>query len=113
MNLNIAAQMEALGEALTLARRAGVSDDTFFGALARNVSHSGLATLKEPKLRAGDYAPQFSVKHMHKDMRLAARTAPEGGAFPILAAVRERLAAAEARGWGDDDFCAIVRLLES
>ena len=38
MNLNIAAQMEALSEAITLVRRAGISDDVFFGALARNAS---------------------------------------------------------------------------
>ncbi|HRI82488.1 MAG TPA: NAD(P)-binding domain-containing protein, partial [Opitutaceae bacterium] len=45
MNLNISAQMEALCEALTLARRAGVSDDAFFGALAKNVSYSGVTKL--------------------------------------------------------------------
>src|SRR5690606_13141115 len=31
MNLNIAAQMEALAEAATLVRRAGIDDDVFFG----------------------------------------------------------------------------------
>src|SRR3990170_2314309 len=53
MNLNIAAQMEGLAEALTMSRTAGISDDVFFGALAQNVSYSGLVKLKEPKLRAG------------------------------------------------------------
>ncbi|AHF92003.1 oxidoreductase [Opitutaceae bacterium TAV5] len=110
MNLNLAIQMEGISEALTLARRGGIGDDTFFGALARNVGHSGLVTLKEPKLRAGDFAPQFSVKHMHKDMRLAAGTAEAAG-FPLLAAVRARLAEAEARGWADDDFASLIRLL--
>ena len=110
MNLNIAAQMEALAESLTFARRAGISDDTFFAAVAKNVSYSGVTKLKEAKLRAADFAPQFSVKHMHKDMRLAAATA-EGGDYPILQTVRMRLAAAEARGLGDEDFSALIRLL--
>ena len=73
MNLNISAQMQALCEALTIVRRAGVSDDVFFDALGKNASCSGVTKLKEPKLRAADYSPQFSVKHMLKDMRLASR----------------------------------------
>jgi 3-hydroxyisobutyrate dehydrogenase len=110
MNLNIAAQMQALSEAITLVRRAGISDEVFFGALARNASHSGLAKLKEPKLRAGDFSPQFSVKHMLKDMRLAAGI---GGceAFPVLSTMRDRLAAAEQAGLGDQDFSVLVTLL--
>ncbi len=110
MNLNIAAQMEALSEALTLARRAGITDDTFFASVARNVSYSGLVKLKEPKLRDADFSPQFSVKHMAKDLRLAAGMA-NAKALPVLQTVRERLAAAEQAGMGDEDFAAIVKLL--
>ena len=110
MNLNIAAQMEALSEALVLARRAGISDDVFFGAMGKNVGYSGLTKLKEPKLRAGDFAPQFSVKHMLKDMRLASGI---NGCedFPVLDAVRDRLAAAARAGFADEDFSALIKLL--
>jgi len=111
MNLNIVVQMQGLSEALTLARRAGVTDEIFFNALAKNMSYSGLSKLKESKLRTGDFAPQFSVKHMYKDMRLTALTA--GGAdFPCLAAVREALKTAEARGLGQEDFSAMIKVLE-
>lgn len=110
MNLNIAAQMEALCEALTVARRAGITDDTFFGALARNVAHSGLVALKEPKLRTGDFSPQFSVKHMLKDLRLASGI--NGCAdFPVLDAVRQRLHETAAAGYADEDFSALLKLL--
>ncbi len=111
MNLNIAAQMEALCEALTLARRAGVTDDVFFGALGKNVSHSGVTKLKEPKLRAGDYAPQFSVKHMLKDLRLASRI---NGCedFPVLDTVRDRLAQADRAGHADEDFSVLMTLFK-
>ena len=110
MNLNIAAQMEALAEAITLARRAGISDDVFFGALARNASQSGLAKLKEPKLRSGDFSPQFSVKHMLKDMRLAAGIVGCEN-FPVLSTMRDRFAAAEKSGLGDEDFSSLIKLL--
>ena len=111
MNLNISAHMQGLCEALALARRAGVNDDVFFGALAKNVSYSGVTKLKEPKLRAGDYAPQFSVKHMLKDMRLASRMAGDQN-FAVLTAVRDRLAAADQAGWADEDFSALMKLLK-
>lgn len=59
MNLNIAAQMQALVEALTIARRAEISDDVFFSVLAKNAGYSGVTKLKEPKLRQADFSPQF------------------------------------------------------
>lgn len=110
MNLNIAAQMQGLAEALTMARRAEISDDVFFDALSQNISYSGLAKLKEPKLRASDYAPQFSIKHLHKDLRLAAATAGCAD-FPGLDALRETLKTAEARGMGELDYCAVIKVL--
>jgi 3-hydroxyisobutyrate dehydrogenase len=110
MNLNISAQMQALSEALTIARKAGVSDDVFFNVVAKNVSYSGLAKLKEPKLRTNDFSPQFSVKHMLKDMRLA--SAMNGCAdLPVLDTVRECLAAAARAGYADEDFAALIKVV--
>jgi 3-hydroxyisobutyrate dehydrogenase len=110
MNLNLAIMIEGLCEALTFARRAGIGDDTFFGALSGNVGQSGLAALKEPKLRTGDFSPQFSVKHMHKDMRLASG-AVGAARLPLLEAARERLRLAEESGSADLDFSAVMKLL--
>ena len=111
MNLNISAQMQALCEALTMVRRAGVSDEVFFSALGKNASCSGVTKLKEPKLREADYTPQFSVKHMLKDMRLASRI---NGCedFPVLDIVRDRLAQADSAGYADEDFAALMKLFE-
>lgn len=110
MNLQIAGLMEAMCEGLTFARRAGITDDKFFEVLGANVANSGLVKLKEPKLRAADFAPQFSVKHMCKDVRLAVETAG-AAALPQTALVRDRLRMAEERGWADEDFSAILKLL--
>ncbi|HEX8466091.1 MAG TPA: NAD(P)-dependent oxidoreductase, partial [Abditibacterium sp.] len=77
MNLNIAGVAQALCESLAFARGCGLPDEVFFEALGANVSKSGLSTLKEPKLRASDYAPQFSLKHLEKDLRLTLETALE------------------------------------
>jgi 3-hydroxyisobutyrate dehydrogenase-like beta-hydroxyacid dehydrogenase len=51
MNMNIAGVGQILCESLTLSRAAGIPDDIYFAALGRNLAHSGLADLKEPKLR--------------------------------------------------------------
>jgi 3-hydroxyisobutyrate dehydrogenase-like beta-hydroxyacid dehydrogenase len=109
MNLNIAVQMQALSESLAFAREAGIHDDFYFQVLGKNVSASGLSRLKEAKLKARDFSPQFSIKHMHKDMRLARAATPL--ALPALDTVRDCLARAEARGLGDDDFASLIRLL--
>lgn len=110
MNLNLAAQMEAFSESLSFTRRAGIPDEIYFSVLAKNASHSGLAKMKEPKLRANDFAPQFSVKHMHKDMRLASASAG-GHEYPVLETVRKSLQAAENAGDGDQDYCILIKHL--
>jgi len=114
MNLNIAAVAQALSESITFCRAAGISDDTYFGALKVNVSRSGVADLKEPKLRSHDYGPQFSVKHMAKDLRLTMETAADRGlALPQTAQVREIYEKGITAGWADDDFIGLIRLIES
>ncbi len=111
MNLNIAVQMQGLGEALTFARNAGVSDEMFFTVIKKNVSNSGLVALKEPKLREEDFSPQFSVKHMLKDMRLASRTLG-CEEMPMLDTIRGCLHATAQAGYADEDFSALIRLLK-
>ena len=108
MNLQIAAQAEALCEALLIARRAGISDDTFFTCMKGNASWSGLAALKEPKLRAGDYAPQFSVKHLLKDLRLLENNTES---TPALRLLIERLELADQAGHRDKDFISLYQSL--
>jgi 3-hydroxyisobutyrate dehydrogenase-like beta-hydroxyacid dehydrogenase len=111
MNVNIALVMQGLSESLTFARAAGISDDTYFAALKLNVSHSGVATLKEAKLRNRDFSPQFFLKHMAKDLRLALEAAGDlklSQAQNIMRVYEEGLKC----GWGDEDFTVLVRLLD-
>jgi 3-hydroxyisobutyrate dehydrogenase-like beta-hydroxyacid dehydrogenase len=108
MNLNIAAHMQGLAEALTMARRAGLSDDMFFKALAKNVSYSGVSRLKEPKLRAGDFSPQFSVKHLLKDLKLAAHTTG-GEEYPLLETLQGVYHAAALEGLAEEDISAVIK----
>ena len=112
MNLNIAGVAQTLCESLILCRKAGIPDDIYFSALSRNASHSGLADLKEPKLRQNDYTPQFSLKNMAKDLRLALETAAELSQ-PIEQTMHLKKIYDQgiAAGWSDDDFIGLMRLL--
>jgi 3-hydroxyisobutyrate dehydrogenase-like beta-hydroxyacid dehydrogenase len=113
MNLNIAGIGQTLCESLTLSRAAGISDDTYFEALSFNVARSGLSDLKEPKLRQRDYSPQFSLKHMGKDLRLALETA---ASFSLTLEQTAHLKKIYDRGmetgWKEDDFIGLVRDVE-
>ncbi len=111
MNLNIAAVAQALCESLTLARAAGISDDTFFEALKLNASRSGVVDLKESKLRGRDWAPQFSIKHMNKDLALA-RAEAEGKGLALLPLLSSIYARGMAAGWSEDDYISLIRLSE-
>jgi 3-hydroxyisobutyrate dehydrogenase len=77
--------------------------------LAKNVSYSGLSRLKEAKLKTRDFSPQFSIKHMHKDMRLLVNSTTIH--LPLLETVRSCLDRAENQGMGNEDFSSLIRLL--
>jgi len=112
MNLNIALLLEGLSESLRFARAAGIPDAVYFEALKVNAGRSPMADLKEPKLKAGDYAPQFSLKHMDKDLRLALESAGSLDlALPQLQQLKELYDAGMANGWGDEDFSVLMKLL--
>jgi 3-hydroxyisobutyrate dehydrogenase-like beta-hydroxyacid dehydrogenase len=110
MNLNLALMMEALSESLTLAREAGISDRKFFDALHINAGRSGISDLKEQKLRDKDYAPQFSLKHMNKDLRLALETAGDLD-LPAANTLKSFYDKGMNAGFSEDDFTGLIRLL--
>jgi 3-hydroxyisobutyrate dehydrogenase-like beta-hydroxyacid dehydrogenase len=112
MNLNIAGVAHTLCESLALCRAAGIADDTYFEALACNAARSGVSDLKGPKLRQMDYGPQFALKHMAKDLRLALETAAEL-ALPLeqTGHLKEFYDRGMAAGWMDEDYIGLMRLL--
>jgi 3-hydroxyisobutyrate dehydrogenase-like beta-hydroxyacid dehydrogenase len=107
MNLQIASAMNALSDALSVCRLADIDDETFFDVFKQNVSYSGVAKLKEEKLRNNEFSPQFSVKHMSKDMRLLCEHLSNHS--KLLLAVSEELAETEKLGFGDLDFSAQIK----
>jgi 3-hydroxyisobutyrate dehydrogenase len=109
-NVHVAITMEGICEGLRLARSAGVEDDAFFQVLQQTALWSGFHGMKEPKLRSGDFSPQFSVKHMLKDVRLAMEMV-ESGSLPLAQSVRAQLARAAEAGLSDADMSALIKVL--
>jgi 3-hydroxyisobutyrate dehydrogenase-like beta-hydroxyacid dehydrogenase len=111
-NLLIANLNQAMAESFELARRSGIDPVVYFNALDANVAKSGLADLKKPKYLSGDYSPQFSIKHMHKDLRLALGLAKDLGLeLAETATVERAYAEAARRGMGDLDFAALLEIV--
>ena len=113
-NLLLADLNQALCESQELARRAGISPATYFQALGFNAGKSPYSDLKQLKWLSGDFSPQFAVKHMAKDVRLAQRlAATQQLDLPLTAAAEQTFSAAEARGLGELDFSAILTVIRN
>ncbi len=109
MNLQITSAFEALAEALSTSRKAGISDQIFFEAFKCNASYTAVAAMKESKLLENDFSPQFSIKHMAKDMRLLKKSVGDI-ILPVHEKVLELLELAEKSGYSEDDFSSLIKL---
>ncbi len=112
MNLLVAVMVEAMVEAMVFAKAAGVEMDTWEEAFRAHLAWSGLADLKVPRIRSGDFEPHFALKHMWKDMRLTALRAQEMGLdLPAMRQIELLLSQASEAGLADRDFSALQCLI--
>src|SRR5213596_3177281 len=109
-NIITAATVQAAAEALALVQAFGAPLEKFVEAMRANASYSGTLTMKLPKILEGDFEPQFSVKHMLKDMQLASQIALSHYLdLGVTAAARDQLLEQMQWGHGDDDYSSVVR----
>jgi len=112
MNLNLAMQVIALCESYAYATGNGLSDDQYFNVLRHNTGWNYLCEYKEPKLRARDFEPQFSVTNMLKDVRLSLASDHTAKGLKLLQYAESIYAAGEAGGLGDEDMVALLKLVQ-
>jgi len=109
-NMVTAASVEAAAEALALIQTTGVPLEKFALAMEGNASNSATLSMKLPKIIGGDFEPHFSLKHMLKDMQIAARYGlSQHLELAVTAAARDRLLEQMQRGFGDEDYSAVAR----
>jgi 3-hydroxyisobutyrate dehydrogenase-like beta-hydroxyacid dehydrogenase len=108
-----AANAAALAEALLLASACGLDLDQFAEVVSNGSGASAQLTLKAQAMRAHDYTPLFKTAHMLKDVRLCLEEAQATGMpFPAAAHARELLAATLGRGYGEQDYAALIEAAE-
>jgi len=105
--------MVAFAEGMVLAVKSGVPPELMLDILDNSAAKSGLVSAKAPAILARNFTTNFSIKWMHKDLGLALDSAKAMGLpLPLTAIAEQMLQAAIAKGWGDDDMCSTIRLLE-
>jgi 3-hydroxyisobutyrate dehydrogenase-like beta-hydroxyacid dehydrogenase len=113
MNLQIAVIYEGFIEALTLAAKLGVNAETLMPLINASMVRSGVVEYKAPFVLKHDFTPNFPMRLMHKDIRLALAAAKEARVkLPALKVVEEIYDVATEDGQQDLDFAATVTLLE-
>jgi 2-hydroxy-3-oxopropionate reductase len=112
--LVVAAAIEALAEAHTLASRAGLDPAAVFRALGGGLAASRVLELNGPRMLSGDYRPGGRAWFHLKDLRIARSiAASEGLVLPLLDLVTgafERLIEA---GGAELDHSALLTLLQT
>jgi 3-hydroxyisobutyrate dehydrogenase-like beta-hydroxyacid dehydrogenase len=113
-NLLVAAQLASLGEALALARRAGLDGEAVVGVLDVTDYSSGLIRGVSRASLRNDFTPSFYLRHMLKDVRLIEDLARRLAVpLPATADIAPLYQAAVNKGLGDLNASGIHKLLFS
>lgn len=111
--LIVASTIQAVGEALVLAARAGVDPAVVREALLGGFAGSKILEVHGRRMLEGDFTPGFRAALHRKDARIVTKASEELGspapAFAVAAAALEALVEA---GSGGLDHAALVTLLE-
>ena len=113
LNLMIATTMQMEAEAVVMAEKAGLDVQQVCDIIAGSAVGSPLTGYKAKMIGEGNFAPAFSVKMMIKDLNLALDVAEQYGVkMESTQLTKDRLEAAEAKGYGDMDFAVLTKVLE-
>lgn len=109
----VAVNLTALGEALTLARKAGLDRALTLKALGGGLAGSRCMEQKTPNYVSGSYKPGFKVDLHFKDLGLIMEASRALGVpLPCTAVVQELFNALRVKGQGGLDHSGVITLLE-
>lgn len=111
-NLLVAAQLQSLGEGLTLARAAGLDLAKVLEVVAVTDFRTPIYDGVGAAVLADDYSPNFALRLMRKDVRLIGELAAQVDApVPGAMVAGETLDAAMTAGLGDLNASALIKVL--
>ncbi len=109
----VAVNLTALGEALTLAKKAGLDRELTLTALGGGLAGSRCLDQKKPNYVASSYNPGFKIDLHFKDLGLIMESARALGVpLPTTAVVQELFSALRVKGRGGLDHSGVITLLE-
>jgi 2-hydroxy-3-oxopropionate reductase len=109
----VALNIEAVGEALLLASKAGVDPARVRAALLGGFAHSRVLELHATRMIDRTFDPGFRIELHQKDLNVALQTARHlKMSLPNTATTQELFNACAARQGGRQDHSALVRALE-
>jgi len=109
----VAANIEAVSEALVFARKAGVDPQVAFDAIRGGLAGSKVLEAKAPMMIGGNFQPGFRLRLHQKDLANALATAQEEAVpLPVTALLQQIVTALVVNGSGDLDHSAIARFVE-
>ena len=109
----VAANIEAVAEALVLAKKAGLDPNVVFEAIKGGLAGSNVLNAKGPMMIAGDFQPGFRIRLHRKDLRNALLTGDELGVpLPVTGLIQGMLGSLTNDGKQDLDHSAIANFIE-
>ena len=112
-NLILGNLLQAFNEGLVLSTKAGVDPELMLDILNNSAARSGVVAIKAPMVFKRDFTTNFSVKWLEKDIGLAVDLGSELGVPLMMTALTQQLyQAAMAKGYGEQDICGSIRVLE-
>ena len=112
-NTYITFMLEALCETLVVGRKAGVPLETILEVVMASGYASPYYTFKGAAIAKRDFDQHFSIDLLVKDQNLMLAEAHIHKApMPGLGAIREIFQTARAQGLGQEDICAVVKVIE-
>ena len=112
-NLILSNLLQGFNEGMVLAAKAGVDATLMLDILDNSAAKSGLVSAKAPLVLRRAFDPAFSVKWMHKDIGLMLDSANELHVpVPLTALTHQMFQASIAKGHGEEDICATIKVLE-
>ena len=109
----VAANIEAVGEAMVLARKAGLDPEVVFQAIRGGLAGSNVLNAKAPMMIAGNFEPGFRIRLHQKDLNNALLTGKDLAVpLPVTALVQQMIGSLVNGGRGDSDHSAIATFIE-
>ncbi|MFB6106401.1 MAG: NAD(P)-dependent oxidoreductase [Halobacteriaceae archaeon] len=109
----VSAQMEAVGEALVFAQKAGADLQAVVDAISGGAAGCWALDNRAERMIRGNFEPGFFASYQYKDLRIATDAGEAFGApMPATQVIHENYKAMEELGMARDDNSGVMQVLE-